>query len=202
MATITTKYNIGDKVWHATTQATMKHHPCPDCLGTGKWKAVSPAGHEYTFACPRCNTRYMSNHDLSLKYTTFEPTAQQLTIGSIRTNSHTPTYERAVEYMCQETGVGGGSVYGEDVFFDTEESALKEAQRMADAANAGGVDWVKKQYDKSLDISDYQLDDGRDRVIQRHLDNLGYRFRDCLDSIESCETMEEVQEVIKEAREK
>ena len=51
---IQTKFSIGDVVYFADTIIETKMHDCPDCLGTRKWKAISPAETEYTFDCPRC----------------------------------------------------------------------------------------------------------------------------------------------------
>ena len=157
MATITTKYSIGDEVWHATTHMETKRHPCPDCLGEGRWKAISPAGTEYSFGCPRCVASYTSYNNISLKYAAYAPSARRLTIGSVRYNSNPHSSESGTEYMCHETGVGSGSVYYENKLFETEEEALAAAQLMANNANST-TDWVVKLYDRTLEISDYQLE--------------------------------------------
>src|SRR5690606_21980316 len=68
MATIETKYGIGDVVWHASTVSETKTRDCPDCKGERKWSVTSPAGGEYSIACPRCAASFMSDRDLSLKY--------------------------------------------------------------------------------------------------------------------------------------
>lgn len=195
---IETKFSIGDVVYFATTTTERKTHECPDCLGTRKWKAISPAGTEYTFDCPRCTSSYQSEHRLSLNYTQFTPATRKLTIGSVKTNNEGSVNEN--EYMCLETGVGSGSVYDEVRLFATEEEAMVVAKLLADEANSGGVSWVKEQYDRTLEIKDYQLADGRDHLEKKDLLSLQYKFRDLLHDIENCNNLDEVKNVVEEAQ--
>lgn len=187
MAVIETKYSIGDVVFFATTQTERRQHPCPDCLGTKKWKATSPAGGEYEFDCPRCRSGYHADHDLSLDYTIFAPVTSRLTIGSVRTDSADKN-----SYMCRETGVGSGSVYDEARLFSTETEAHAAAQALADAANAGDVSWVADQYNKTLEVCDYQLNDGREHLERERARRLEWRVGDLKDEIRQCESMDDV----------
>ncbi|TGT76742.1 MULTISPECIES: hypothetical protein [unclassified Mesorhizobium] len=157
MATLTTKYSVGDTVYHASTTSERKRHPCPDCQGTRKWKATSPAGSEYEFSCPRCAASYNSDRDLTLDYSAYVPFVTRLTIGSIQYNTAIGSYDSGARYMCYETGIGSGSVYDEARLFETEDEATKAAQAMADDQNVN-VEWVATLYDKTLKISDYQLE--------------------------------------------
>lgn len=153
MASIETKFALGDRVYHASTHLTTKQHPCPDCKGSQKWKAISPAGAEYDFSCPRCSASFQSNSDLSLRYQAFAPAVATLTIGSIRVDT---ADERGHSYMCVETGVGSGSVYYERDMFSTHEEAMTVAQLKA-AEQDKGLEWVAKLYDKTLSLSDYEM---------------------------------------------
>lgn len=154
MATIETKFSIGDVVYRSGIVTVTKHHPCPDCKGSTKWKAISPAGGEYEFRCPRCAASYQSNRDLSLAYSTFDPSVSRLTIGSVRVDTHD---ERgANQYMCVETGVGSGSIYHEADLFHTKEEAEESAKAKA-AAACVEVEWVAELYNKTLSLSDYEL---------------------------------------------
>lgn len=196
---IETKYSIGDVVWHATTMMETKRHPCPDCLGTRKWKAISPAGTEYTFACPRCSTNYRAEHRLRLEYTQFAPSAQRLTIGSVQTDTYKDGDGN--RYMARETGVGSGSVYYERDLFSTQKEALAVAAIRANDANNGGVEWVKQQYDETLQVKDYELADGREHLERADLSSLRWKFSDLLGEIEDCETLVEVKEIVERVRE-
>ena len=192
MAIIETKFSIGDVVYHASTTTEKKKHPCPDCLGAKKWKATSPAGGEYEFFCPRCGSQYRSDHELSLDYSIFIPTTRRLTIGSVRTDSADKT-----QYMCVETGVGSGNIYDENRLFGTESEALEAAQKRADEANNGGVDWVAKQYNKTLEVCDYQLNDGREHLEEKRAQRLAWQIKDLRDEIAGCESMDDVANLVK-----
>ncbi len=160
MATLTTKYSIGDVVWRAGTTTERKQHPCPDCNETRKWKAISPAGGEYEFRCPRCAASYSSDQDMSLAYTASVPSVQRLTIGSIQYNTEPGSYDHGARYMCRETGVGSGSVYNEDELFETEEAATVAAKAKA-AVQDVSVEWIAKLYNKTLEVSDYELESAK-----------------------------------------
>jgi hypothetical protein len=157
MATITTKYSVGDAVFHAWVTTERKQHPCPDCMGARKWTAKSPAGSEYTFACPRCAASFNSDRDLTLDYSAYVSATRKLTVGSVQYNSAPDSHDHGARYMCRETGVGSGSVYNENDLFQTEEEAMAAAQIKATLANTK-TEWIVKLYNKSLSISNYQLE--------------------------------------------
>lgn len=106
------RFAIGDKVFYVEINARVERHPCPDCCGSGKWKAIAPSGVELDMDCPRCCYKSGYAHDgLSLDYVKHCPRVRELTIGAVRIN----TYEanEPISYMCDETGVGSGTVYHE-----------------------------------------------------------------------------------------
>lgn len=164
MATIETKYSIGDVVFIATTTIENKRHACPDCLGANEWRITSPAGGEYKIRCPRCSG-YPGNRDLSLDYSVYVARVQRLTIGSVQFNSASGSCDSGVRYMCQETGIGSGSVYDEPRLFSTEEDASAAAELLAQEQNAN-TSWVVQKYSKSLDISEYQLDSAKIKLAK------------------------------------
>lgn len=193
MATITTKFSIGDTVYHAYTMTERKQHPCPDCLGSRKWEAKSPAGREYQFACPRCGSDYQSDSNLNLHYSVFTPAMRRLTIGQVE--AHAGGSESKNRYMCHETGIGSGSVYYEQDLFATEAEALEAAGIKAALAN-DTVPWIAEQYNKSIRVCDYQLSDAsvkaeRDRLAQVRV-TLNYLVED----IRGCIDIEDVQREI------
>lgn len=157
MAVIETRYSVGDVVYHAGTTTEQKKRPCPDCNGAKIWKAVSPVGNEYSFSCPRCSARYNSMDNLSLSYTAHAPVVRRLTIGSVRYNSHYGSYDHGAQYMCLETGVGGGSVYSESDLFASHDEAMVAATAKAAKADVT-VQYVADSYNAALEICDYQLE--------------------------------------------
>lgn len=193
MATITTKFSIDDTVYHAYTTTERKQHPCPDCLGSRKWEAKSPAGREYQFACPRCGSDYQSESSLSLHYSVFTPAVRRLTIGQVE--AHAGGSESKNRYMCAETGIGSGSVYYEQDLFATEADALEAA--VIKAANANHtVPWVAEQYNKSLRVCDYQISDASVRSERDRLTEMRITLNYLVEDIRGCLSIEEVQREI------
>lgn len=162
MAVLTTKFDMGQTVWHANITTEHRRHPCPDCLGSKTWTATSPAGGSFEVACPRCSAVYQSNRDLSLDYQWLTPSAQKLTVGKINASTATgDDYDAGTKYMCCQTGIGSGTIYREDDLFETEAEALRAAQIKADLANADAKGWVAKQYASSVEFKDYELKDAQ-----------------------------------------
>lgn len=198
MNTIETKFGVGEVVYVASTVTTRKRHACPDCKGSGVWKAISPAGKEYEFACPRCNAAYMSNREASLDYTEFAGNVTRRTIGSIRTDSYD---DRPNSYMCVETGVGSGSIYYETDLFHTEAEAQAHADQQAAEQNVS-VPWVGELYASTLKLSDYEIKDAAAKAAEDRatatVRAVGYLIED----IETCADMDQVRAEIEKYRAK
>ena len=200
MAVIETKYSIGDVVYHASTTTERKQHPCPDCKGLRKWKAISPAGGEYTFACPRCSGSYRANRDMSLDYSSSVPVVRQYTIGSVRHDSNECDGRSSTTYMCRETGIGSGSTYEEAKLFETEAEAIVIATLMAAESNRS-TDWIVKQYDQSLEISDYQIENAAMKLAQDAKSRAGsmlWNLTELFDKIGEAEGKDEILEAVED----
>lgn len=200
MAIIETKYSIGDVVWYASTTTQAKQHPCPDCNDTKKWSAVSPAGYEYKFSCPRCSTRFNSHDELRLTYTAHVPIARRMTIGSVQFNSAGQSWDAGARYMCIETGVGSGSIYEEARLFGTESDALICAQSLADTANSAGP-LIVGQYNRSLEISDYQLENAllkKAGDAKRRAGQLLWNLNDLFDAIKEAGDKDAILEAVED----
>lgn len=138
------KFKIGDRVWYATTREKSEKAPCPDCLGKGKWPIKSPIGEDFEIDCPRCTKGWSAYGDLTLN--NYVGHAVPLTIGQVTASTRNLHRDSRVEYMCNETGVGSGSVYPEEHLFETESEAGAIANLMASERNAAREeeDWRKK----------------------------------------------------------
>lgn len=193
MATLTTKFDMGDVVWHAFTATEKRQHPCPDCHDTRKWKAVSPAGGEFEVPCPRCAGGYQSDQSLSLSYSVFAPRAKRLTVGLIKASTATgDDYDAGNTYMCLETGVGSGSIYRENDLFATEAEALEAAKVKADLTNQDPESWIAKQYDKSVAFAGYQLKDARMEAAVSAASAARYAVGYLIDDLESAYDLDDV----------
>lgn len=122
------RFQIGQTVFSPGTRFTDERHDCPDCLGERRWKATTPAGDELELQCLRCQGQGV------LKRPNFIPATRKLTIGSVRIDTHVnPGWGQTnVQYMCDETGIGSGTVYNEDRLFESEDLADAESGRMAE----------------------------------------------------------------------
>lgn len=156
--TIETKFSVGDVAWFASTTTEKRQRPCPDCKGGRKWKAVSPAGTEYEFACPRCTARFQSKDAMSLDYSVLAPRVECITIRQIRAEYPSPPHSAdrcPIHYM--SSGSGSGLLYPEDHLFATKEEAEQFAAALA-ADKGNQPTWMAPLYDKALALSDYQLE--------------------------------------------
>lgn len=133
----TPKFAIGDVVYWPTTVTTKEPVPCPDCLGTHRWKVITPAGTEMEAECQRC-TGYTRIADLPKpERLVSKPSVRRLTVGKITATTHASYSNRdCVEYMCSETGIGSGAIYQESQLFATEEEAMASATAEADKRTA------------------------------------------------------------------
>lgn len=132
------KYGVGSTFWVARVDVVEKQLPCPDCLGTRVWKAVSPAGVEHELSCPRCGSGYYTGSERipSLRYAESVGRAELFTVRGMDIRSH--SFDRGghdcrVSYY---SGEHGGSVFHEHQAHDREESALAAAHLLAAEANA------------------------------------------------------------------
>ena len=126
---VTVKYAVGDKVFYASAHLEETPEPCPDCLGQKTWQVTTPAAEVFDVPCETCMAGYAST-GLKGRWQ-YTPHVSHLTIGSVRFDS---TAHPPATYMCAETGVGSGNVYGEDVLFINNQEALKAAVRLATIA--------------------------------------------------------------------
>jgi hypothetical protein len=204
MATITTKFSLGDVVWHADTMQVRKQHPCPDCLGTQKWSAKSPTGKDYEFPCPRCQASFSANHELSLAYTDVTASARRLTIGQVRAIDPVVNdggYPEGTQYMCRETGIGSGTLYDEARLFATEEEALAAGKALAEA-NKKNLPWIGELFNKSLAISDYELKDAMVHDAEARQSRYAWTVSDLIGDLECLDSIDEVKDAIAKWKEK
>ncbi len=114
------KYKKGDKVFHPSKSFSTKHIVCPDCLGTKKWIVIFADGDTQEVDCQTCKSGFYGPSG-SITYQHWEPTVQHLTIGSIKFD------DEKFKYMCEETGVGSGTVYDEQKLYLNKDHAKDRA---------------------------------------------------------------------------
>lgn len=125
MATITTKHEVGARVWVADWQSLEEQYECPDCKGRKTWTVTTPAGEEFEIECHTCRRGYRGSSGFLERYVR-RVTPWEGTVGSIQVDT---AGERVVKYMLEETGVGSGRLWPEEKLCAT----VEEAERIARA---------------------------------------------------------------------
>lgn len=120
----TPKYRIGQTVYYPTVECVAEDQACPDCLGTKKWKVVTPAGLELECPCHRCARPYYQNQLPKLIKST--PIAKEFYITDIevRTKSNYGDDEK-VRYYSNGSSLPEGRVHA------TAEEAMELAKKQA-----------------------------------------------------------------------
>lgn len=113
---IDTKYSLRDRVWKIWKNTKKVFYDCPTCEGTGKIQIrdMEPR------SCPDCWGKPCFRFE-KLKWAV----VGEMTIGQIQVTIESRK-EKKVRYMCEETGIGGGTLHPEDTLFTSE--ALAEAE--------------------------------------------------------------------------
>lgn len=128
------KFQQGQRVFYGTITDTHTTLDCPDCLGVKTWTVTTRRGETLDVPCARCQRRWGSPVDTGLTLIEWRANVRPLTVGQVRIVSpaRDRDYDDPVTYMCEETGIGSGSVYKESQLFATEAEALCEVEgRMA-----------------------------------------------------------------------
>lgn len=103
------KFEIGDLVYSASAYDTEEWIQCPDCLGTKEWSVICPGGDKFTQDCGTCQHGYEVLG--KIRKNEIKSHVRALTIGSVRLDT---ADKQPISYMCEETGIGSGSIYYEE----------------------------------------------------------------------------------------
>jgi len=138
---IESKYDIGDVVFAASYEYQTVREVCPDCLGAKEWAVTTPAGTQAVIECPTCQYGYDSLGHIEKEV--IAPKVDRLTVGLIKYDHCYDTGDMHFVYMCRETGVGSGTIWGEEKLFGDRKYAevaaaarAKEQQAHVDKQNA------------------------------------------------------------------
>lgn len=117
------KYNIGDKVYHIRNSLKTTYTTCKHCIGTGGILDHLNKTHRCSVCDGIGNIRRNKRGIFVLE--------KVLTIGQIRCKAEKKKWksDNNVEYMCEETGIGSGSLYKEKDLFVTKKEAEEECFR-------------------------------------------------------------------------
>jgi uncharacterized protein YbaR (Trm112 family) len=131
----TPKYKIGDSVWLASTESTTERLPCPDCKGEKVWQVQSPAGEQFTCACPRCQTTYSFRNGMpSLDVQRVKPVVECRVITGISLDAASGEFRDAIEYRSSNSSCSWRTMK-EAEMYDSEEAAMRVAKLKAAERN-------------------------------------------------------------------
>jgi hypothetical protein len=119
------RYDIGHTVFAPEVEEKSRPVQCTDCLGTEVWHVTLENGEKFDIKCPNCTT--LSGPP---KETHFVGRVITLTIGSVQFDTEECDYRENVRYMCRETGVGSGRVWGGSMLHPSRELAEEKLPGM------------------------------------------------------------------------
>lgn len=155
------RFAIGQKVWVTNIKNGKESFPCPDCLGTRTWNVSNAAGFSGVVNCPRCDGKG------ELAQQSWTADVRQLTVGTVKIDTARDWDGEYIRYMCEETGVGSGSCWGEGSLFETELAARTLAEVKAAAAVKGLDEGPQKRARNEFrHLSAYQLRDATTKAAE------------------------------------
>jgi hypothetical protein len=120
------KYAIGDTVYRPEVGAHKVEVTCPDCAGDGFWTATMSGDPEpQKISCPTCSRGWEGSTGKVSQWES-NGSVKKLTIGSVRLDTNATRGDDPVSYMCEETGVGSGSIHDQRDLYPTFEGAEAE----------------------------------------------------------------------------
>lgn len=140
---ITSKYNLGDKVYSGMCSWSSVPKTCEHCKGVGL-VTVTTALESYEVPCPYCEQDVWGSK--AKGYTqewSYRVYVQSLTIGEVRVEISNTKHE--VDYMCYETGIGSGTLHDEKNLYPTYEEAQAHGETQAKLAQIQRDEEAKKQ---------------------------------------------------------
>lgn len=177
------KFAMGEKVYAPVVRDAAEEIQCPDCLGSGRWTYKSPAGTTGEVSCPRCGGQKC------LKLRSYRAAVECRHVGEIRVSTTPETYGgkcEYVRYMCNETGIGSGSLYDEKDLFKTEDGAMIAAQARTARMIADLDDKNTEQGAKRAEIRDlsaYQITKAAVEEVNHELFEYKYGLKSLVEHI-------------------
>tara|TARA_R110000772_G_scaffold267971_3_gene393556 strand:+ start:2664 stop:3212 length:549 start_codon:yes stop_codon:yes gene_type:complete len=167
------KYVIGQVVWLGSSEWTATPVVCPDCQGHKTWTVVTEV-ETFTTYCRTCWHGYDGCYGTVSAYD-YRPQVRHLTIGHIEVKQTALTFE--VKYMCQETGIGSGSVWCEDSLFSTIEEAQAFGEAQSDIRRGQDAQFASDAHSARCRKDMLVLEDCPRMELQDHVERLEQEIR-------------------------
>jgi hypothetical protein len=169
------KFKVGDTVFLAESNWNSIPIKCPDCLGQKIWEVVTPAGEVFSTYCRTCWHGYDGCSGTVSEYG-YRATTRQLTIGLVNVRQSNEKSE--IQYMCEETGVGSGSMWNQQELFRSEFEAEMAAQRRVEALRVDGSKTIDQDKKAQRSKDNLVLEDCPRKKMQDEIDRLKQQVKD------------------------
>lgn len=126
---ITTKFDLGQRVYIIHKAGQLVKQKCPACSGNG---GIVLEYNGFSFICSNCQGSGITETWYS---TNWQIAYEKVKIGRVGVELYRETFinrgseKNRITYMVDETGVGSGSLWNEDDIFATKEEALEECEK-------------------------------------------------------------------------
>jgi len=120
---ILTKFDIGQRVWAASTSGSPTRMVCPDCLGERVWACTLPNGEHINIECPTCNYGFDGSRGTVEGDYSYSADVHEGIVSKIAAN----TFDEEVNYTILESG----RYFNESVVFSSEAEARACAASLA-----------------------------------------------------------------------
>lgn len=126
---ITTKFDLGQRVYLIHKPGQLVKQKCPACSGNG---GIVLEYNGFSFMCSNCQGSGITETWYS---TNWQIAYEKVKIGKVQVELYRQTYinkgsgKNRIMYMVDETGIGSGNIWNEDEIFATKEEALEECEK-------------------------------------------------------------------------
>jgi hypothetical protein len=135
---MSSKYNLGDRVFIVRQGQTEKYATCPDCAGKRFLTVIMGDDSQVTIPCTGCTCAYDSPRG-AVRYYEYEAEIESGTIGAVKILDDTFEYE-------VPTGCGGYWCKKESEVFATIEEAKEAGKILIAEHNQQEIDNIKKKH--------------------------------------------------------
>ena len=126
---ITTKFDLGQRVYIIHREGQFVKQKCHACSGNG---GIVLEYNGFSFICSNCQGSGITETWYSTNWLIAH---EKVKIGKVQVELYRQTYinkgsgKDRIIYMVDETGIGSGNVWNEDDVFGTYEEALEEFEK-------------------------------------------------------------------------
>ena len=137
-----TAFNIGQTVYRIDRESKAAFKKCVSCVSGNVTLADGSK-----FACPICSGKGILSNGYRYVWRVFAP----MTVGQVRIEYSNTDGAQKEQYMCNETGVGSGSLWPRRDLFATKQDANTEATlRNNDTRNFKCVRCLEEQTNETV----------------------------------------------------